>query len=564
MIRTQLLPAFLVLALGSHGLADESGPISIRVSDEVANPVAPELFGQFLERATWGEPGPESAYVDEPPYLPAPVMHELERMNIPLIRFPGGTDIDYIDWRDLIDNVPGRPGDTRPVTTGYKGGTITNQFGYDEYFAVRDELHCKTMLVLNFLDAAARRKPLREAALEAAGLVAYANTPQGADLPEGMTDWPAVRARNGHPEPFGAESVQIGNELWHKPKKELIEKALPDLSDEERAAWIAECVREYVRAIRAVDPDITIAIDDDCVFDAQEVYLRDPVVRAEVAMTTFHIYAPWQADIIRIGDAEVPPAQLSDDEWWAAWTTMPGRYSDAGLADGLTKKAAAALALGYRGGCTEWNWNGWFHGEIDPAPTVQFDVASGLGSAAFLHNLMRNGDQIDLATQSMLVGSSWGITAIRVDPTGETPPYVLPQGQATGFYSRHHGDRRLVTATTNVPIPTIETDDHPPTPQGALIDAVATRDDERLYVHVIHRRLREASAVRLDLSAFETVGSTATLRTLVGDPFLKSADRGPTAVFEESSSEIATDEPIVLPPASISVLEIALAADGGD
>ena len=68
------------------------------------------------------------------------------------------------------------------------------------------------IIVVNFSQACQGSKPLGEAALEVSGLVAYCNAKQGAKLPSGMPDWPAVRAKNGHPEPYGVKYWQIGNE----------------------------------------------------------------------------------------------------------------------------------------------------------------------------------------------------------------------------------------------------------------------------------------------------------------------------------------------------------------
>ncbi len=78
---------------------------------------------------------------------------------------------------------------------------------------------------VNFLDAAANRKLIHQAALDACGLLAYGNSSQGAKLPEGMPDWLAVLARNGHLEPYEIAYVQIGNETW-----------VPIFSDEVTAA----------------------------------------------------------------------------------------------------------------------------------------------------------------------------------------------------------------------------------------------------------------------------------------------------------------------------------------
>ena len=51
-----------------------------------------------------------------------------------------------------------------------------------------------------------------DAGVHAAGQVAYCNAKQGASLPPGMPDWPAIRTQNGYPEPFGVKYWQIGNE----------------------------------------------------------------------------------------------------------------------------------------------------------------------------------------------------------------------------------------------------------------------------------------------------------------------------------------------------------------
>ncbi len=551
------LIAFVILA-GVMGVsAAPSAPIEIGIRDESLNPVRAALFGQFMERASWGEPGPEAAFVPEPPYLQPKALALLESMRIPLIRFPGGTDIDFIDWRDLIDNAAGRDDPSRPVTTRREGDTITNRFGFDEYFAVRDRLECETMLVLNLLDATAKRKPLHQAALDAVGLIAYTNAAIGAKLPAGMPDWPAARALNGHPKPYGVQYVQIGNELWHGESKiEAIKKGSPGATDKEIADWITECVREYVRVIREVDPDIVIAIDDKCVFGAHEIYLADPLVRREVGMATYHVYGPWRAEKVETEKGDISAADLSAEDWWAAWTSTPGKPNAEGLVDALPKETRDAIALGYKIGVTEWNWNGWFHQKPDPAPPLEFPLASGLGAAAYLHNLMRHGGEVVLATQSMLIGRKWGITAVRVDPEGIVDPYFFPQGQVTGFYSRHHGDERLAILTSKIPLVCVKVEGHPGSPGGALVDPVATRRGDRIFLHLVHRGLRDATPVRVRLPDGWEVKGTATLRTLAGDPFESAKDRGPQSVFTETATPVDLGEPIELPPASVSVLEI--------
>ena len=116
----------------------QAAGIEVTVSDTVLHEIDPRLFGQFMERPSWGEIGPEAAVIPGTHQLRPEARQLLRRMRIPIARFPGGTDVDYIDWRDMIDNVPGREGG-RPITVGHQGDRVTNYFGYDEFLQFCEE-----------------------------------------------------------------------------------------------------------------------------------------------------------------------------------------------------------------------------------------------------------------------------------------------------------------------------------------------------------------------------------------------------------------------------------------
>ena len=124
--------AVAIASVGPWAAASAERPshatgIKITVSDIVLHEINPRLFGQFMERPSWGEIGPEAAVVPGTHELRPEARQLLRQMRVPLARFPGGTDVDYIDWLDMIDNVPGRPGE-RPVTKGHQGDRVTNNF----------------------------------------------------------------------------------------------------------------------------------------------------------------------------------------------------------------------------------------------------------------------------------------------------------------------------------------------------------------------------------------------------------------------------------------------------
>ena len=522
------------------------------------------LFGHFLERASWGEPGPEISLVPGTGQIYPAAVELMREMNIPILRFPGGTDVDYTDWRDLISNVPGRAPE-RPVTVGHLGGEITNRFGLDEYFQLRDTLGKssgapvpETILVTNFLDAVSGKVPLEQAALSAAGLVAYVNASLGQPLPSGMPDWPGVRAQNGHPQPYGVEYLQIGNELWSYNFQRLVREGTGLTEPAELAQWYLRCLRAYIAAIDAVDPTTELMVDGAMGQGIEQTVLADPAVRSRVRYAAFHDYAPGRTHQVRLDGEPYPRQRLSLADWWRAWVAMPGRFSEDGVNIAFGDRIALARSLGYDIAATEWNWNGWGFDNIDPEPT-SWRLASGIGTAGFLNGLMRQAADVKLACQSMLVGAYWDITGIRVDPADEMPPYYLPQGQMTGFYSRHHGATLLRAEATNVPryaqpyaMGWAGAPDH----DVALIDLVATADEDRLYIHAINRAFDRALPVELDLAALPEVGKLARQYLYVAKPGDTSASEV-AEILPQSLVVTNKKVSLMLPKQSVSIVEIA-------
>jgi hypothetical protein len=47
-----------------------------------------------------------------------------------------------------------------------------------------------------------------------------------ARLPEGMEDWPAIRARNGREKPWKVPYIQVGNETWLEYQRAIEKRGL--------------------------------------------------------------------------------------------------------------------------------------------------------------------------------------------------------------------------------------------------------------------------------------------------------------------------------------------------
>lgn len=481
-----------LLAVAGVGLAG-AAHVEVVVTNQVANRVDARLFGQFLERPSWTETGPEKL-ADENGELPKAVVERLRAMRIPVIRFPGGTDIDYMDWTDMIDHAPRRaPGEGRPTSRGHQGDDVTNRLGWHEYFRLRDQLGCETIVAVNFLDGLARRRPLAEAAEHAAALVAYLNTPLGgrAVTRDGV-DWPGLRALNGHAAPFRVEYVQIGNE-WFVGRFMREVRQATGLSGPELAAWYRECLFAYVAAIQRVDPTVRLIIDGKMDSDVVDALLSDPELRALSPLLALHTYSPGAADKIFDGQVQLEAASVTAFDWWQAAVVRPGEQGPEGMI-AYGGAASRARAFGYRLACTEWNWNAWNFHNLAPEVAALWPEAAGVSAAAFLHGLMREGADIELATQSMLIGHSWNIMALRYDPKHPGVVTRLPQGMVTALYSRHHGPTRLKVETENVD--TFRSrlglglfkQAAAVTP---LVDVVATADATNVFVHIANRSFEE-------------------------------------------------------------------------
>jgi len=533
------------------------GQTPVVVENKVLNRVDPRLFGQFLERAGSGEPGPEAGADRVTGELPPRVVAMLREMQIPVIRFPGGTDIDYIDWRDLVSNVPGRQGkegwEGRPLTAGRAGDSISNRFGVDEYFALQKQLGCETILVVNFLDALSRKKPLAEAARTAAGLVAYTNAPVGAKLPEGMPDWPGVRAKNGHAAPFGVRYFQIGNEWWLLPREKITTSA----QREDRARWITECVLEYVRAMREVDASIEIIIDGDMGDNVQELVLTDERVRKAVQYAALHTYAPGSMDQVELDGKRVPASEMTDQAWWRAWSAMPGFYGPDGEARAFWN-AKRLAGLGYRIAATEWNWNGWSYARIVPRPAVSPWGAAAIGTGGFLNGLMRDGEYVVMANQSMLVGKNWGIAAVHLPTEEGGEPYYSSQATVTTLYNRHHGGNLLsVRRDVGETYPqSYRVGWCPPAARVAVLDIAATGDEQHIWVHAVNRDPAKAHEVAISLEGFKPAAQAT--QWLVLASVNASSQREAVRTDEQKLETGEAALKVTLPAASVSVIEISL------
>ena len=227
-------------------------------------------------------------------------------------------------------------------------------------------------------------------------------------------------------------------------------------------------------------------------------------------------YTPWAITKVIKDNREVSIEKLSTEEIWRAWTAVTW-FDENGQSVINHPGINTARRLGYKVAVTEWNWNGWWRLR-DSTPVLNSSFAKGLGAAGYLHAFMRSADVIELGCQSMLVGNSWGIHAIKADVEAKIPPFYMPTGQVTMFYSKHHGEKLLALESRNVP-----TYKQPyrmggigPKEKVACIDALATADEKRVYFHTINRNFEKSTEVTIDISTLGRFEDRAVHHVLEG------------------------------------------------
>jgi alpha-N-arabinofuranosidase len=159
-----------------------------------------------------------------------------------ILRFPG--DANEYFWEDGIGPHNLRP-DSRPSQPNRNF-----HYGTDEHMALCEMIGAEAFICVNPVSGIAdgdlsKTAPLTQKVERAANWVEYCNTPNDGTNPNGGTDWAAVRAENGHPEPYGVTYWVIGDEI-HRPNRGI------------DVITYAQDFCAFSEAMKAVDPTIKI------------------------------------------------------------------------------------------------------------------------------------------------------------------------------------------------------------------------------------------------------------------------------------------------------------------
>jgi len=264
-------------------------------ADQTLRAVPPLLFGHNMEWV-WNGQGlfKKDGSVAAEGFVPL-----LQQIQPALIRYPGGSLANTFRFADSIGPVSERKpvanffsvqGDWRNKPAQYK--TETPSFGFDEFMRIVIESKASGALITVNCTEWPQNPELSGSAQEAAAWVAYANARVGdPSIPLGKDKrgvdwfdsqhWAKLRAKNGHPQPYGVRHWEIGNEVYDRGQG-------AGMSGTDYAARTIE----FAKLMKSVDATIQIGavIKEDI-----PAWYRPVVAAAKPPMIDFlvvHAYGP--------------------------------------------------------------------------------------------------------------------------------------------------------------------------------------------------------------------------------------------------------------------------------
>lgn len=189
-------------------------------------------------------------YKDRPNGCRKDLAQMLETMKPAFVRFPGGCYVEgafanektnRFEWKNTIGPIEERPGH-RNQNWGYN---ISDGFGFHEMLQLTEDLGAEPLFVVNMgmghgwvIDY----RQIDEYIQEALDAIEYCNGDAK------TTKWGALRAANGHPEPFNLRLLEIGNENYN----------FNSGNNSDQSDHYAERYDQFYRAIKAQYPEITL------------------------------------------------------------------------------------------------------------------------------------------------------------------------------------------------------------------------------------------------------------------------------------------------------------------
>jgi alpha-N-arabinofuranosidase len=191
-----------MLALGARLALAADEPAENRLvihADQARDTISRNLYGQFSEHL--GRCIYEGLWVGDASSIPntrglrSDVVAALRKIQVPVLRWPGGCFADEYHWKDGVGPRTERPS---MINTHWGGVTENNHFGTHEFLDLCEQLGCEPYICGNVGSGAVREMQQWVEYITSANI-------------SPMTDW---RRKNGREAPWRLRYFGVGNENW--------------------------------------------------------------------------------------------------------------------------------------------------------------------------------------------------------------------------------------------------------------------------------------------------------------------------------------------------------------
>ncbi len=426
----------------------------------------------------------------------ADVFERATALRPAFIRWPGGNVAQDYHWAWGVGSR-----DQRPVwvNLSWRNEPEPSDFGTDEFIEFSRRLGAEPTLTVNVEGRGATAE-------EAAAWVEYCNGPV-------TSRYGALRAANGHPEPYRVRYWEIGNEIWGSWVR--------GHSDAES---YARNFRKYYEAMRAVDSTIRfIAVGDNDMRWNRTVLRHAGRWIDYLAIHHYYGHDTAQRDPRNLMARPLAYERFYRDVARLVREEVPGR--------------TIQLAI------NEWG--------LDLPETRQYSMEPALYGARLMNVFERSSPFVAMSAVSDLV-NGWPGGIIQASRHGV---FVSPLYHANAMYSRHLGRERL---PTRVEGPTFDSGHEG---RGVpYLDAVASRteDGSRIYLKVVNTDPVRAMDTRVEIRGVGVLTEGEREVLAAADPTMRNSFAAPNAITPRRERLTAGNRFTVrVPPRSISIITLA-------
>lgn len=460
------------------------------------------------------------------------VIEALKDWSPTFLRWPGGNFVSAYHWEDGIGDRDKRPSYLDPAWSLWE----SNDVGTDEFMDLCKILDCDPILTINMGNGTVE---------EAVNWLQYCN--KGVDWEYG-----AIRAVNGHPEPYNLKTWFVGNEQFGNWQVGHVD-----------AETYAKKYLDFARAMRKADSDldlIAVGVPTDLYGHWNELVLKN--ASDDIDQLSVHFYS------IRTEKMEIPPppehlylpkiaashevAQMLDDT-----LEIMDRYSD--------RKIPLAF--------DEWNT---YCGAKSPDFIEDYNLADALYAGALMNACIQRCDRIKVGAifnlinvmgsylvspqyqwQAINLGRGGAWVPMTIDDTYPEPSTIkVPPTLVLELMTQYRGQHAILCKAKSPVFTSLGAGNQPSFDDVPTIDAAATYDkaNNLCYLSIVNRNVDEA--VDISLTGLNQNTILKIYHVTGNSPMDTNTFENPSAVEISQQTDIDDNAHISIAPHTFSLVII--------